>query len=54
METPEAFPLLVLDVAANIRDPVPAIRVLSDFQVGDVVEYWAESFKGMLMRRNSV
>ena len=49
LETPERFPLLVLDVAVNIRDPLGIIRVLGDFQAGDVVEYWAESFKGMLI-----
>ena len=49
METPEGVPLLVLDLAANSRDPVAVIRVLSDFQVGDVVEYGAESFKAMLI-----
>lgn len=49
LENSEGFPLLVLDVAANIRDPLGIIRVLGDFQVGDVVEYWAESFKGMLL-----
>jgi hypothetical protein len=49
LETPERFPLLVLDVAVNIQDPPGIIRVLRDFQAGDVVEYWAESFKGMLI-----
>ncbi len=49
LETPEGFPLLVLDVAVNIRDPLGIIRALGDFQAGDVVEYWAESFKGMLI-----
>lgn len=49
LETPERFPLLVLDVAVNIRDPLGIIRVLGDFQAGDVVEYWADSFKGMLI-----
>jgi hypothetical protein len=49
LETPEGFPLLVLDVAVNIRDPLGIIGVLGDFQAGDVVEYWAESFKGMLI-----
>ena len=28
LETPEGFPLLVLDVAVNIRDPLGIIRVL--------------------------
>jgi len=49
LETPEGFPLLVLDEAVNIRDPLGTIRALGDFHAGDVVEYWAESFKGMLI-----
>ncbi len=46
-ETPQGFSLVVVDAAAKIQDPLGVVRVLSDFQPGDVVEYRVESFKGI-------
>ncbi len=57
LETPEGFPLLVLDVAVNIRDPLGILGVLGDFSTASTVAHQrAESLdmlRCVLLRRLS-
>ncbi len=51
LETARGFSLVAVDPAAKIEDPLGVIQRLSDLQPGDMVEYSAESFGGMLIAR---
>ncbi len=51
LETEGVVSLAAVDPDATIDDPLGAIRGLSDLHPGDVVEYRAESFRGMLIVR---
>jgi len=49
LQTAEGFSLVAVDPAAKIDDAVGAIHTLSDLQSCDVIEYYGESFGGILI-----
>src|SRR5262249_50636613 len=51
LETREGYILAAVDPDASIDSPFSGTKILGDLPIGDVIEYRAESFGGMLIMR---